>query len=390
MNPRRVLAIARKNLRSLKHDRRTVGFLVMMPLLMITIFGYTFGGDVRDLDVYVLNLDEAPGGESVAAAIVSDVETRDTMNLIRLQLVDTHGDAGSALESWAVAEVTEAKAWAAIVFDSSFTEDVGAAVDQIRNGTHGMPGSFRVYIDGTNPNIVGAILNDLQMSIQKVLAAPPYGIALPIVPVPDLIYGEGAEFIDFFAPGVMGLAAMMVTFMLSIISFVHERSSSTLDRLLASPATEGEIVAGYALAFGLVGLIQSVVILLTAIALFGITIEGNVLLALFIIFLFGVGNQGLGFVLSSVAKNEFQAIQFMPIVLFPSILLSGVFWPIEAVPDVLRPASYFLPLTYAVDALRSVMIRGWGIGDVWLQLTVLLAFAAVMMLLSTYGLKKRR
>jgi ABC-2 type transport system permease protein len=188
----------------------------------------------------------------------------------------------------------------------------------------------------------------------------------------------------------MGLAAMMVTFMLSIISFVHERSQSTLERLLSSPATEGEIVAGYALAFGFVGLIQSIVILLTAILLFDIQIQGNVVLALSIILLFGIGNQGLGFVLSSVAKNEFQAIQFMPIILFPSILLSGVFWPIEAVPDLLRPVSYFLPLTYAVDGLRSVMIRGWGVGDVWLQLIVLAAFAVVMLLLSAYGLKKRR
>ena len=80
----------------------------------------------------------------------------------------------------------------------------------------------------------------------------------------------------------------------------------------------------------------------------------------------------------------------MPIILFPSILLAGVFWPIEAVPDLLRPVSYFVPLTYAVEGCRSVMIRGWGLGDVWFQVAVLAAFAAVMLLLSTYSLKKRR
>ena len=109
-----------------------------------------------------------------------------------------------------------------------------------------------------------------------------------------------------------------------------------------------------------------------------------------IIFLLGVGNQGLGFLLSSNARSEFQAVQFMPIILFPSILLAGVFWPLEAVPELLRPVSYFIPLTYAVDGCRSVMIRGWGVGDVWFQVAVLAAFAAVMLLLSTYSLKKRR
>ncbi len=386
MNPLRVMAIARKNLRSLKHDRRTVGFLVLMPLLLITIFGYTFGGDVRNLDVEIVSFD-TPEGDSVASAMISDLSTRDVMSVVR---TTGPSEASQAIVDAALGKVRDADLWALIVFESGFTEDAREALMALREGDLVMPGSFRVYIDGTNPNVVSAIMSDLQMSIQKVLVSPSFAIVPPIVATPELVYGQGAEFIDFFAPGVMGLAAMMVTFMLSIISFVHERGQHTLDRLLASPATEGEIVSGYVLAFGFVGLIQSLVILTTAILLFGIEIEGSAVLALFMIFLFGVGMQGMGFVLSALAKNEFQAVQFMPIVLFPSILLSGVFWPIEAVPDVLRPASYFLPLTYAVEGLRSVMIRGWGAGDVWLQLTVLLAFAAVMMLLSTYGLRKRR
>lgn len=387
MNVRRILAIARKNLRGLKHDRRTVGFLVLMPLLMITIFGYTFGGDVKDLKVDVLNFDDAPETESVASAIISDLMTRDTMKAVS---VVGPSEAVPGMVEEHLQEVRDADRWALIVFEKGFTKDVHDALLALRNGSFVMPGSFRVYIDGTNPNVVSAIMNDLQISIQKVLASPSYSIVPPIRAVPELVYGEDAEFIDFFAPGVMGLAAMMVTFILSIISFVHERSQSTLDRLLSSPATEGEIVCGYALAFGLVGLVQSLVILTTAILLFGIDIQGSTILVLLIIFVFGIGMQGLGFVLSAFAKNEFQAVQFLPIVLFPSILLSGVFWPLEAVPDVLRPASYFLPLTYAVNGLRSVMVRGWGLGDIWVQMAVLLGFAAVMLFLSAYGLKKRR
>ncbi len=383
----RVLAIARKNLRALRHDKRTVGFLVLMPLLMITIFGYTFGGDVKNLGVYIINLDSAPANQSVAASIINDVLTRQTLEVKKI-----YGPGDIALDPVSIArqKVEKADIWAAIVFGQNFTEEVLNAVSSMRNGTFAMPGSFVVSIDGTNPNIVTAILSDLQKSIQKVLVSPPYGILPPISVTPDLVYGQGARFIDFFAPGVMGLAAMMVTFMLSIISFVHERSGSTLDRLLSTPVTEGEIVAGYALAFGIVALIQSIVILTAAIGLFQITIHGNVLLVLLMIFLFGVGSQGLGFVLSSVARTEFQAIQFLPLILFPSILLSGVFWPLEAVPLVLRPISYFIPLTYAVDGLRSVMIRGWGVDGIWFQLAVLLLFAVVMLLLSTWALKRRR
>ena len=389
----RVLAIARKNLRALRHDKRTVGFLVMMPLFMITVFGYTFGGDVKNLGVYIVNLDSAPANQSVAVSIIDDIlagETLDVKSVLGPEGPRLPEDPPNDPVLLATNKVKEAEIWAAIVFSENFTTDVQDAVANLRNGSFAMPGSFVIVIDGTNPNIVNAITTDLQKAVQEVLVSPPYGIVAPIVVTPDFVYGEGAEFIDFFAPGVMGLAAMMVTFMLSIISFVHERSGSTLDRLLSTPATEGEIVAGYALAFGLVALVQSIVILVAAIGLFQITIVGNVLLALLMIFIFGVGSQGLGFVLSSVARTEFQAIQFLPLILFPSILLSGVFWPIEAVPLIIRPISYFIPLTYAVEGLRSVMIRGWGVDGIWLELTVLVAFAIVMLLLSTWALKRRR
>jgi ABC-2 type transport system permease protein len=377
----RVLAVARKNLRSLKHDRRTIGFLVFMPLLMITIFGYTFGGDVRNIEVYIVNLDQAPANQSISAAIIADLETRDTLDIVRIY---GPSDAGVDPVSIGRDKVKDANIWATIIFNETFTQDA----TRLAGDSSGQSALVRMMVDGTNPNIVQAISNDVLTAIRTALGSRAF--VAPIAISTDLVYGKDARFIDFFAPGVMGLAAMMVTFMLSIISFIHERSMSTLDRLLTTPVTEGEIVAGYALAFGLVGLIQSVVIILAAVALFDIQIVGNPLTALLIIFVFGAGIQGLGFLLSSMAKNEFQAIQFIPLILFPSILLSGVFWPIEAVPAVLRPISNFIPLTYAVEGMRSVMIRGWGIGDVWLQIGVLVVFACVMLLLSAYSLRKRR
>ncbi|HJX04244.1 MAG TPA: ABC transporter permease [Thermoplasmata archaeon] len=375
------MAIARKNLNSLKHDRRTVGFLVFMPLLLITIFGYTFGGDVKNVRVYVINFDNAPANESLSNAIITFLDSRDTLNILK---EFGPGDLASDPVAQGVAEVRDADIWAVIVFSENFTAQ---AMDVIDNGSL-VPAVIQVTADGTNPNIVQAISNELLLAARFVLGTQ--SITSPISISPQLVYGQDARFIDFFAPGVMGLAAMMVTFMLSIISFVHERSAGTLDRLLATPVTEGEIVAGYSLAFGLVGLAQSLVIITAAILLFDIQIVGSPVIVLLIVLIFGIGNQGLGFMLSSLARNEFQAVQFMPLILFPSILLSGVFWPIEAVPELLRPISYFIPLTYCVDGLRSIMIRGWGLGDVLFPIGILILFAGVMLAISTYGLKKRR
>ena len=379
----RTLAVARKTLRSLKHDRRTAGFLVLMPLFMIAIFGYTFGGELRDVEVVVVNLDGADGNGSAAQAVLDWLEAGETLSMSFVSS-DSDDPVGVAVEA-----VEAADAWAAVVFWGDFTEDVAAAVESLRLGVPATPGNLTVFLDGTNPNIAQAVMTEVSTSVQAALVEE-YGLLTPMVVTQEMVYGEGAEFIDFFAPGVMGLAAMMVTFMLSIISFVHERATGTLDRLLTTPATEGDIVAGYAIAFGIVALIQSTVILVAAVLLFQVDINGSPVLVLATILALGVGSQGLGFLLSSVARTEFQAVQFMPIILFPSILLAGVFWPIEAVPALLRPVSYFIPLTYAVDGCRSIMIRGWDVVDVWPQLAVLVCFAVAMLLLSALSLKRRR
>lgn len=380
----RVLAVSRKTLRSLRHDRRTVAFLVFVPLLMIALFGYTFGGDLKNVKVDVLNLDQGFANQSLGADIAIELQ-----NTTTLGVVHAFGPGNGSEAAPSLVRVQKAEIWASILIDENFSHEVGRAIFNQSHGLPVHPAIIQVRVDATNPNIAQAIFTEVQKAMQRVLVEK-YHLIPSINIQQQMVYGQGAKFIDFFAPGVMGLAATMVTFMISIISFVHERSSFTLDRVMTTPVSEGEFVAGYALAFGLIALIQSIVILGAAILLFQISIVGNALLVLLTIFLLGIGMQGLGFLLSSNAKSEFQAIQFLPLILFPSILLAGVFWPLEAVPEILRPISNFIPLTYAVDAARSIMIRGWGLEQVWLPLFILAAFAMVMLALSTYSLKRRK
>jgi ABC-2 type transport system permease protein len=381
----RVLVVALKTLRSLRHDRRTIAFVVLVPLLMISLFGYTFGGELKDIKISVVNLDEGVLNRSLGTQISEELQNSTT-----LQIQDYYGPGveNTTKVDEVIEGAKEGRIWAAVVFEEGFSAQVLRATFNMTNGLPVEQASIKIYLDASNPNIAQAVVQEVQAALQQVLVED-YHLVTPISLEQEMIYGEDAEFIDFFAPGVMGLAALMVTFMLSIVSFVHERSSFTLERVLTSPITEGEFVAGYALAFGLVGLAQSTVILLTAMLLFQVQIVGSALLVLVVIFTLGVGTQGLGFLLSSRAKSEFQALQFMPLVLLPSILLAGVFWPLEAVPELLQPISALIPLTYAVEACRSVMIRGWGIAEIWPSLLILTLFAVAMLLLSAYSLKKR-
>lgn len=389
MNLRRTFAFTKRALQQFRHDRRTLAFILVMPLLMITIFGYTFGGEVKNIRVEAVNLDQglpagtAPpqlAGHTIAESIIANIDA-DVLKI-------THSLDPAA----AMAKVDDSKAWAAIIFPANFTSDLL----MFARGQGTTRPVLEVYVEGSNPTITGAILKAVNEAVlatvkQAATALNITSIDLPIAIEQSYAYGGGdTQFIDYFAPGVISFAIMMVTIMITIILFVNERRTGTLQRLLASPAGEEEIVLGYALAFGLIGLVQSIVVLTAAVLLFNVTIAGNVALALLVVFLIGIGHQGFGILLSTGAKNELQAIQFIPLIIFPSILLSGLFWPIESIPSVLQPVSYLIPLRYGIDAERAIMLRGWGIGEIWLDIAVLAFFAVLTLGGSVLLLKKRK
>lgn len=205
----------------------------------------------------------------------------------------------------------------------------------------------------------------------------------------DAVYGKGAVFSDFLIPGVIAFAIFLLTTLLTLLTFTTERVNRTLDRVLVTPVTEAEIVSGYAIAFGLIGTGQSILLISWGIAVFDILVVGNLAIAILMAALLAISSMAFGILLSAAARTEAQATQMIPLIVMPVFLLSGIFWPMEAVPTWLRPAAYVLPPTHAVEGLRSVMIRGWGLSEVWPQLVALLVFIAVFLMLATLSLRRK-
>jgi len=389
MKLQRTLAFSRRALLQFRHDRRTLAFILIMPLLMILIFGYTFGGDVKNVTVEVVNQDTGlhegispllPEGLFLGEMIIKNIDEQ-TLSL------HENTNLTNARQT-----VRDGHAWAAVIFPANFTQEflTGILSEQ---GT--VPVKIEIYLDATNPTMSAAVIKAVTQSIQATLKEITTDlnktqVEIPIAIDPTYAYGgSDTRFIDYFAPGVISFAIMMVTTMITIILFVNERRNGTLQRLLVSPASEGEIVVGYALAFAVIGICQSIVVLVAAILFFNITIVGDILLALIVILLLAFGHQGLGILLSAGAKNEMQAVQFIPLIIFPSILLAGLFWPIESIPSYLQPLSYVIPLRYGIDAERSIMLRGWGIGEIWVDILVLILFALFTLSASVLLLKRK-
>jgi len=366
----RAFAITKRIFKGLRHDRRTVALILIAPVLAMFIFGIAFSGDVTDAGVVVVNLDDGP----LSARIISNLD-EDTLDI---RYMDNEKDA--------VEEVENGEAWAAIVFPQDFTTNV---MEKLQGGSAAGDTAISIKADKSNVNVATAVTRALADAVTATISD--FGAEMPIqIDDSAPVYGEGAEFIDFFVPGIMAFAVFMLTTMLTLLSFVGERTSGTLERLKASPMRESEIVVGYAMAFGIIGMLQASLLLIVATLVFKITIVGNPFLAYVVVALLALVSVNLGILLSSAAKREAQAIQFFPLIILPTFLLAGIFWPVEAIPSILRPLSYVIPPTYGVEAMRSVILRGWGLGDIWLEIVALLAFGLVFLTLSVRSLQREK
>jgi len=376
---KRSFSIAKRVFRGMFHEPRTIVLMLIAPIMAMMVFGIAFSGDVHHVKVAVVNLDEGlelPFMDKICVAdkIMSNIDPE----VLDVQYVDSE-DAGVEL-------VEAGEAYAVIVFPENLTTDLMAWK---MNPAAATSAAIKIRLDKAIYNVAITILQTFTEAMMTTVEEN--GESLPLsLDSGDAIYGENAQFMDFFVPGVMGFASFLITALLTIVAFVQERKNATLERLLTTPASEGEIVAGYAIFFGLVGIIQALLLIGTAVVVFQVNIEGNLLLAFAAMALLSLVSLSLGILLSSLARTEVQAVQFIPLIVLPAFLLAGIFWPVEAIPQWLRPLSYLIPPYYAIEACRSIMIRGWGFAKVWTDFAALFAFCLVFLGLAGLSLKKVR
>jgi len=203
------------------------------------------------------------------------------------------------------------------------------------------------------------------------------------------IYGDGFGMLDLFAPYLLGVIAFAFIFIFTGVTFLRERSFGTFERLLVSPITRSEIILGYMLGFSVFAVIQSMIILAFAVFVLDVKIVGDIYSVVVLQLVITLVSVNLGIFCSSFARNELQAVQFIPLLILPQVFLDGMFWPVSTLPNYLQVFSYLMPLTYANDALQGIMVKGYGLGDVWMDVAILLAFAVVMVALSALSINKR-
>ncbi len=198
----------------------------------------------------------------------------------------------------------------------------------------------------------------------------------------DLVFNQ-------FGPPLLALFPFIVMFLVTSVTTLRERSSGTLERLLSMPLGKADLLLGYAIAFGLVALVQAVVAVGLTVGLLGLDVTGPVWMLTVVAVLDAILGTALGLFVSAFAETEFQAVQFMPALVLPQVLLCGLFVARDALPTVLGAISDVMPLSYAVDAMQQVQTSTEVSSALVVDLLVIAGFVAAALVLGAATLKRR-
>jgi len=240
-------------------------------------------------------------------------------------------------------------------------------------------------MSGNTLTIARRIINQLvrdRRTIALLVIVPLVIASLVGVAVPD------KSMLDYTAPAILAVLILFFGFILTGISFYRERSQGTLERLMASPVSRLDIVGGYLLGFLLFALIQTLILFFYLIYVLDISYQGELWQILVFQVVIGIGAVCLGTFFSIFAKNEFQMIQFVPLIIVPQIFLCGLLWPVSQMPKYLQWLANVLPLTYGVDGIRAMMLQGQNLVDIGKDVGVLAAYAVGLLILAAVTLRR--
>jgi ABC-2 type transport system permease protein len=202
------------------------------------------------------------------------------------------------------------------------------------------------------------------------------------------LYSDNQRLFDFVGVSLLGVFPLVIMFLITSIATLRERISGTLERVMAMPIGRVDFVAGYAIAFGVLAVVQAVVASLVALYLLGLDIAGPSWFLVAIALADAWLGMALGLLVSAFAHNEFQAVQFMPVVVIPQFFFCGLLMPLDRMPDILQVVAHFVPMTYAVQALQNVSVETGISGQSWRDLGIVLAIVVVAIVLGATTLRR--
>lgn len=358
----RVSAVLMKEFIQMRRDRLTFGMMVGIPIVQLLLFGYAINTDPRNLPTLVEMGDTGPASRAV-------VQAMETSRYFGIRGTATREEAEDALRSGEAVFV--------LSIPPGFERDVA----------RGEQPQVLLDTDASDPVAAGAGAGAIPQIVREALA--PY--APPTPPAVEAVvhrrYNAAGRTAVNIVPGLLGIILTMTMVLMTSIAITRETERGTLETLLTTPARPLEVMVGKIAPYIFVGFIQVSVMLLGARFLFGVPFSGNPLAFLTAVSLFILVNLAIGFLFSTLAKTQMQAMQMTFFMFLPSILLSGFMFPFYAMPAWAQTIGQVLPTTHFIRAVRVVMLKEGGFADVWMDLWPL---AVIFLVVASLALKRYR
>lgn len=379
----RILAISKKVLIELLRDKRSLALLFLAPVIIMWLMNIAFTVSTETKVTFAAV--DLP--QTLSASL-------DKLDNISLKAYDNKSTAIKALK--------DEKADAVLVYkDKEHYEIAYANTDPSKTSL-----SRQILKSTLKQNQIQDLINQLQKAQKTTARLPQAGNSRQdpqtqqIQPADSLkskvklsekyIYGDkDTTFFTKMTPILMGFFVFFFVFLISGMALLKERTSGTLDRLLATPVKRSDIVFGYMLSYGLIAAIQTTVIVLSTIWLLDLQVAGSIAHVILINILFALVALSFGILLSTLASSEFQMMQFIPLVIVPQLFFSGII-PLDTMADWVQAAGKILPLYYAGHALSKVVLHGTSILSLTGDLFSLLIFLLILTILNIIGLKRYR
>jgi ABC-2 type transport system permease protein len=364
----RLLEMLRKELRQIFRDPQLYRILFVAPVVQLFVFGYAVSTDVRHTRTFVVD----HAGDAASRRVVEALTAGGFFDVV----------GRSARDGDVVDQLDHGRALVGLVIPAGFARDLAAG-----------HATVQLLVDGTNSNVATVALGHAEgiLAALGVALAPPSALAagLPIELRDRAWYNPDLSSRDYNVPAVVGVLLFLVCMLLTALAVVRERELGTLEQLMVTPLRPLELVAGKALPFALIGIVDLVIVSVLAVLWFGVPFAGSPWLLLFATVLFLVPSLGLGLLISTTSQTQQEAFMASYLTLVPAILLSGFMVPVDSMPPFFRLLSLANPLRHYLEIVRGVFLKGTGLAELWAQHHWLPGLGVVFLGLAATRLHKR-
>lgn len=370
----RLHVLVRKEFQELRRNPRLLGLVVVAPILQLTLLGYAATTDIRNVPLVVADADRSSASRELIARFDA------SPNFAVVGIMSSTEEAGPALE--------RGTAWLALGIPPGYGRRLAGGQRQ----------AVQLIADGTDANSTNVALGYATALVggyaQELEAAAGAGQARAagagIDPRIRIWYNPRLDSRDFMIPGVLALVLLVVTANLAAMAIVREKELGTLEQLNVTPLRRWELIVGKLLPYGLIGMVDVLLVVALAVFWFEVPLRGSLWLLLALSLLYVLCTLSLGLLISTISATEQQAMMTATFFfLTPMVYLSGFIFPIANMPGAIRPFTYLIPLRYYLVIVRGIFLKGVGLDLLWPQAAALAAWGTIVLLLAVARSRKR-